>query len=210
LSFDLFTKTTKTPPDTIALQDWLPIQNILDGILARPDGMLIAGLLVQPMNLSLMAKSEQHRVVTTFRSALDRLTTAWQMVSVFRPVDVQAYRQLLTARADALPQGLRRQVLNEYQRWILNQAQGQAVERQHAILISHYPGQGAADELRKVAHDLKQDMGQIEGMHVSALANADWYRLIQLMFSGQPGTVDTDGPGRLAPIYIYEGEDSHG
>jgi len=206
---ELFAKQPKTPPGTIALQDWLPIANILDGVLTRPDGMLIAGLIVQPMNLSLMAATEQHRVVTAYRSAIDRLTTPWQMVSVFRPVDLAAYRQALATQADQLPQGLRRQVLNEYQRWVLNQAQGQAVERQHAILISHWPGKGASDELRKVAHDLKQDMGQIEGMQVADLANTDWYRLIQLMFSGQPGFVDTSGPGRLAPV--YEGDDlQHG
>lgn len=209
MAFDLFAKP-QTPPGTTALQDWLPIQNILDGVLTRPDGMLVAGLIVQPMNLSLMAATEQHRVVTAYRSALDRLTTPWQMISVFRPVDLQSYRQALATQAEQLPQGLRRQVLNEYQRWILNQAQGQAMERQHAILVSHWPTKGAADELRKVVHDLRQDMGQIEGMQVSELANADWYRLIQLMFSGQPGTVDTSGPGRLAPVYVYEGDDQHG
>ena len=196
------------PPPGPTTQDWLPIANILDGILTRTDGMLVAGLLVQPMNLSLMSDAEQHRVVTAFRSAIDRLTTPWQMISVFRPVDLAAYRQSLAAQADQLPQGIRRQVLQEYQRWILGQAQGQAVERQHALLISRSSGKGAADELRKVVHDLKQDLAQIDGMHVSAIATPDWYRLIQCVFSGQPGLVDPTGPGRLAPI--YEGDDSHG
>lgn len=196
------------PPPVPTTQDWLPIANILDGILTRTDGTLVGGLIIQPMNLSLMAQSEQHRVVSGFRAAIDRLTTAWQMVSVFRPVDLQAYRQSLAAQADQLPQGIRRQVLQEYQRWILGQAQGQAVERQHALLISRSSAKGAADELRKVVHDLKQDLAQIDGMHVRDCSTPDWYRLIQLVFSGQPGTVDPAGPGRLAPI--YQGDDAHG
>ncbi len=193
--------TTPTGPTT---QDWLPIQNILDGILTRADGTLVAGLIIQPMNLSLMAASEQHRVVGGFRAAIDRLTTAWQMISVFRPVDLQAYRQSLAAQADRLPQGLRRQVLNEYQRWILTQAQGQAVERQHAILVSHYPTKGAADELRKIVRDLGQDLSQIDGLHWTLLSNSDWYRLVQTIFSDAPD--DADGPGRLAPLYEGDGD----
>ena len=201
-------RLSTAPPPVPTTQDWLPIANILDGILTRPDGTLVGGLIVQPMNLSLMAASEQHRVVTAFRAAIDRLTTPWQMISVFRPVDLQAYRQSLAAQADQLPQGIRRQVLQEYQRWILGQAQGQAVERQHALLISRSSGKGAADELRKVVHDLKQDLAQIDGMHVHDCTTPDWYRLVQLVFSGRPGLVDPAGPGRLAPI--YQGDDAHG
>ena len=202
---------TKKPVDSgLTTQAWLPIQSILDGVLTRPDGTLVAGLLIQPMNLSLMAAQEQHRVVTAFRAAMDQLLTPWQMVSTFRPVDLTDYRQGLAAMADRLPQGVRRQVLNEYQRWILSQAQGQATERLHALLVSHGPGKGAADELRKTVHDLKQNLGQIDGMHVSDLATPDWYRLVQLIFSGQPGFVDTSGPGRLAPIYDGDLDDMEG
>lgn len=204
---NLVTKKVDSGPTT---QAWLPIQSILDGVLTRPDGTLVAGLLIQPMNLSLMAQAEQHRVVTAFRSAMDQLLTAWQMVSTFRPVDLTDYRQSLAAQADRLPQGVRRQVLNEYQRWILSQAQGQATERLHALLVSHMPGKGAADELRKTVHDLRKNLGQIDGMHVADLATPDWYRLIQLMFSGQPGFVDTSGPGRLAPIYDGDLDDMEG
>jgi len=214
MPFGFPAKKSEAPPALTApgptTQDWLPIQNILDGVLTRTDGTLVAGLIIQPMNLSLMAASEQHRVVTGFRSAIDRLTTSWQMVSVFRPVDLSAYRQSLASEADRLPQDIRRQVLNEYQRWILGQAQGQATERQHAILISRYPGpgKGAADELRKVVRDLGQDLSQIEGLHWTELSNSDWYRLIQTMFSGTPGSEDPSGPGRLPPI--YEGDESLG
>ena len=200
-------KTTDSPvlqgtnPTTLTTQAWLPIQSILDGILTRPDGTLVAGLLIQPMNLSLMAASEQHRVVTGFRTAIDRLTTPWQIVSTYRPVDLTDYRKSLSDRVDKLPQGIRRQALDEYRRWILSQSQGQATERLHAMLVSHSAGKGAADELKKTVHDLRQDLSQIAGLHLLELTNSDWYRLVQLMFSGTPGFVDTSGPGRLAPIY---------
>lgn len=183
----------------LTTQDWLPIQSILDGILTRPDGTLVAGLLIHPMNLSLMAQAEQHRVVTAFRAAIDRLTTPWQMVSTFRPVDLTNYRQQLAVQSDQLPQGMRRQVLDEYRRWILSQAQGEATERMHALVVQHRPGKGASEELRKTLYDLKQDLHNIEGFHTEDLTNGDWYRLIQLMFAGN--TLDPSGPGRLAPIY---------
>ena len=188
----------------LTTQAWLPIQSILDGILTRPDGTLVAGLLIQPMNLSLMAQAEQHRVVTGFRVAIDQLTTPWQIVSTYRPVDLTDYRKSLSDRVDKLPQGTRRQMLDEYRRWILAQAQGQATERLHAMLVSRAPGKGAQDELRKTLHDLRQNLSKITGLHLSELSNQDWYRLVQLMFSGQPGFVDTSGPGRLAPIYDGE------
>ena len=187
------------PDRGLTTQDWLPIQSILDGILTRPDGTLVAGLLIHPMNLSLMAQAEQHRVVTAFRAAIDRLTTPWQMVSTFRPVDLTHYRQQLAQHSDQLPQGMRRQVLDEYRRWILSQAQGEATERMHALVVQHVPGKGAREELRKTLYDLKQDLHNIEGFHTEDLTNGDWYRLIQLMFAGN--TVDPSGPGRLAPIY---------
>lgn len=212
MAFSLFAKPSNPPngapsgPTGPTTQDWLPIQTILDGVLTRADGVLVGGLIIQPMNLSLMAASEQHRIVTAFRAALDQLTTAWQMVSVFRPVDLSAYRKALATQAEQMPQGIRRQVLHEYQRWVLNQAQGQAVERQHAMLVSHWPTPGAADELRKTVGDLQRNLTHM-GLHVKELSNADWYRLVQRIFSGTPGLEDPSGPGRMAPI--YEGEDFH-
>ena len=205
----VMTKILKTDPG-LTTQSWLPIQNILDGLLTRPDGTLVAGLLIQPMNLSLMAAAEQHRVVTGFRVAIDQLTTPWQIVSTFRPVDLTDYRKSLADRVDKLPQGIRRQALDEYRRWILAQAQGQATERLHALLVSHAPGKGAADELKKMLNDLQQNLGKITGLHLSELSNQDWYRLVQLMFSGTPGFVDASGPGRLAPIYDDDLDDTEG
>ena len=191
-----------SPPAPQTTQSWLPIQSIRNGLLTRLDGTVVSGLLVHPLNLELMSRAEQHTVVKAFQAAIDRLKTPWQMVSTYRPVDLGTYRATLAERADHLLTGsVRKQVLEEYRRWILAQAQGQAVERIHAIVTQHAPGKEAAVVLHQMVDALHEDLIQIPGLHVAPLTDADWYRLIQLFFAESPGSLDTTGPGRLPPIY---------
>ena len=189
------------PPAPPTTQSWLPVRIIRDGMVTRLDGTLVGGLLVHPLNLELMSRGEQHAVVKTFQAAIDRLATPWQIVATYRPVDLSAYRTALAERADRLPTGsLPRQVLDEYRRWVLAQAQGEAVERTYALVVQQPPAKDAAAALRQTLDHLRQDLGQA-GLQAESLTDADWYRLIQLFFEESPETLDTTGPGRLPPIY---------
>jgi len=189
-------------PILTAAQRWLPIQSIVHGVCTRADGVLVGGLLIHPLNLSLMSLAEQHQIVTQFRAAVDRLTAPWQMVSTYRPVDLSAYRSILTTQGDRLPPGsTRRQVLEEYQRWVLAQAQGDAVERIHALVAQRRAGKGALGELQTIVHGLHQDLAQIDGLHTAILDDPDWIRLIPLFFADHAGSSNDSLVGRLPPIY---------
>ena len=198
------------PPAPQTTQSWLPVQTIRNGILTRLDGTVVGGLLVHPLNLDLMSRGEQHTVVKTFQAAIDRVKSPWQMVSTYRPVDLGTYRATLAERADHLTTGsVRKQVLEEYRRWVLAQAQGQAVERIHAIVTQQPPGKNATAALHQTVDALREGLTQIPGLHAESLTDADWYRLIQLFFAESPESLDTTGPGRLPPIYESPTQTTH-
>ena len=87
----------------LAAQDWLPLGDIQDGCLLRPDDAVIGGLTISPLQLELKSARETAQIISTLHAVLNGLSVPWEILSTYRPVDLDPYLNALATRVRAAP-----------------------------------------------------------------------------------------------------------
>ncbi len=198
------TKPAKQPEPTSAqktAQSWLPIQDLHDGCLFRPDGGVVAGIQISPFSLALKSERERTQAIQGFQAALSGLTVPWQLLSLYRPVDLDSYLASLDTATDAAT-STRRRVLGDYARWVRQQVQGgDSVERRYYLLLTR-TGKDAVAEHQQSLRGLTDDLGRIRGFRADPLTDALWRELLFLMFHAGQAAVESipDGGARPTPL----------
>lgn len=201
----------KEPPAGSAAQDWLPIQDLREGCLFRPDGGVVAGVLIAPYALTLKSDREVRHLIAAFQAALNSLSVPWQILSVGRPVDLDIYLQDLD-QAVSESDARRKPLLREYVKWVSGLVRsGQTTERRYYLLLTRY-GADAVGEHRATLRGLLDDVGRIGlGFRATVMSDADWRDLLRLAFDAQHAAHDPVPLGRvgLPPVYRPEGGNDH-
>ncbi len=155
-----------------------------------------------PFNLSLKSATEQQAVIAAVHAALNALDVPSEIVSAYRPVDLDAYLASLDAMLQTADQR-RQPVLRDYLQWVHALVRsGEHSERRYYVLVVRQ-GADAAAEHRQHLPQLAGDMARARGMQVHVMTDADWRELLFLAFHGQQAAQEAvpDGLPRLAPVY---------
>lgn len=200
----LSTRVTPAPsaPPTLTTQQWLPVADLHDGFLFRPDGGVVAGVAIRPPALGLKSQAEQGQLVQGLQVALDGTGCPVQILTLPRPIDLDRYLADLDVRLQDTPNGDRRRVLGDYLRWVAGLVrQGEAVERRSYVLLSR-SGPDAVAEHRTTLRALLDDLSRLRGVEAAALTDADWRQLLFLAFHGQRAAFEPAPADRRAtPLY---------
>lgn len=184
-----------------AAQDWLPLSDLREGCLIRPDGAVVGGVAVAPLSLALKSENEKRAIIGAIHAAVNGLTVPWQILSVYRPVDLDAYLASLDGMLSEADQR-RKQVLRDYTAWVHGLVRsGEAVERRYYILVAR-TGPDAILEHRTALQALAEDLGRARGMQARVMDDAAWRELLFLAFhSGQAAYEPVPNGLRMPPIY---------
>ena len=85
-------------PTTKASQDFVPIEEVRDGILLLKDGSLRAIVMASSLNFALKSKDEQTAIVYQFQSFLNSLNFSVQICVQSRKLDIKPYLAILQER----------------------------------------------------------------------------------------------------------------
>jgi hypothetical protein len=203
-------RTAEDNPAVMTAQQWLSVQDIHGGCLFRPDGGVVAGVTLAPYSLALKSEHERTRIIHAFQAALNGLTVPWEFVSLYRPVDLDAYLAALDHRL-ATVTGPRHQVLRDYTRWVQQQIQtGDLVERRYYLLMTRTGPDAVADH-RQTLRGLVDDLGRIRGFRATVMTDADWREVLFLVFHAERAAIEPipDGQPRPVPVYAPQGVNAH-
>ncbi len=183
-----------------AAQDWLPLSDLRDGCLVRPDGGVVGGIAISPLNLGLKSEIEKRAIVGAVHAAVNGLQVPWQILSLYRPVDLDAYLGSLDALVGTVDPR-RKTVLKEYLGWVSGLVRGgETVERRYYLLVTR-TGQDAVAEHRTSLRALADDLMRGPGMQVRVMDDAGWRELLFLAFhAGQAATEAVPDGIRVPPI----------
>jgi hypothetical protein len=81
-----------------ATQEFMPIEEIRDGVVVLKDGSLRAIVLANSINLSLKSNDEQQGIILQFQNFLNTLDFSVQIVAQSRRLDIRPYLLLLENR----------------------------------------------------------------------------------------------------------------
>ena len=160
-----------------AAQDWFPIQDIRHGCLIRDDGAVVGGLALSPMNLDLKSPRETRAVITSVYAILNSLRTPWQILSLYRPLDLDQY---VVSLKDRLRQVAPRRepLLRQYLEWVLaHKDSGQAMERRYYCLMTR-TGPDAVELHQETLPEVAQEWNRIRGMRATILDDTAWESVI--------------------------------
>ena len=192
-------------PAQLTAQAWLPIHDLHDGCLIRPDGGVVAGVQIAPFSLALKSEREQESAIRGFQAALSGIPVPWELVSLYRPTDLDTYLATLdNLAADAT--GPRRHLIAEYTRWVRAKIQsGESVERRYYLLMTR-TGKDALAEHQQTLRGIVEDAGRIRGFRVDILSDALWRELLFLLFHATQAAVEPipDAGFRSTPLYRKE------
>lgn len=100
--------------ETKATQEFVPIEDIRDGILTLKDGTLRALLMASSINFALKSEDEQASILFQFQNFLNSLEFSVQFFVQSRPLDIRPYLALLETRLEAQTEDLMRIQIREY------------------------------------------------------------------------------------------------
>src|SRR3989338_4982235 len=103
-----------------ATQEFVPINEVRDGIVILKDGGLRAIILANSVNLSLKSADEQKATILQFQSFLNTLDFAIQISVQSRKLDIRPYLLLLGNRMKVQSEPLLKLQTKEYMNFILN------------------------------------------------------------------------------------------
>lgn len=150
------------PPLPRTVQEWLPMRDVAGGLIYRRDGSLVAAIRVEPVNLALKTPAEQQSLMAALHEAFNSLQQPVQVLSVSRPLDLDAYVRSLEVRLREVDP-TRQRLLRSYIRYVQGLvASGDAQERRYYLLLPQPAGPGAIEELLQRAQDLASRIQQAD------------------------------------------------
>ncbi len=72
-------------------EDWLPVKQILNGMIQLDDGTYVSGVKVQPKNIFILDPEYQRMMVDSLRNFYNSIDYEFWMISADRPVDIHVY-----------------------------------------------------------------------------------------------------------------------
>lgn len=72
-------------------EDWLPVKQIINGMIQTDDDYYVTGVKVMPKNIFMMEKSEQDNIIYNLRNFYNFIDYEFWLIIADRPVDLNVY-----------------------------------------------------------------------------------------------------------------------
>lgn len=126
--------------DAHATQDFVPVQEIRDGIVVLTSGELRAMVLVNPINLSLKTSDEQAAVFSQFMGFLNSLDFSTQIVVQSRRLDITPYLLMLENKYQTQTEPLLKIQTKQYIEFIKDFTDQNSIMTKNFIIVVPYGG----------------------------------------------------------------------
>lgn len=193
-------------------QEFVPINEIREGIMILKDGSMRAVVLATSINFALKSTEEQESVIYQFQNFLNSLDFSVQIYVQSRKLDIRPYLALLEERQKAQNSDLMKIQINEYIMFIKGLTEGSNIMTKSFFLVIPYdsinnPTKGLSnilkknnvdnnknDEFEEIKNQLEQRIAVVEqglsrcGVKVARLGSEELVELFYRIFN--PGDAE--------------------
>ncbi|MFT5359845.1 MAG: hypothetical protein ACI88L_000310 [Candidatus Paceibacteria bacterium] len=127
-------------------QDFVPIQEIRNGIIILKDGSLRAILMTSAVNLALKSNDEQQGTIYMFQNFLNSLDFSVQILVQSRKLDIKPYLNSLRDRGEVVEEPLLQLQIREYVNFIKNFTDQINVMKKHFFVVVSFIPSGATSK----------------------------------------------------------------
>lgn len=72
-------------------EDWLPVKQILNGMIQLENGMYVSGVKIQPKNIFILDPQYQKMMISNLQNFYNAIDFEFWLISADRPVDIHVY-----------------------------------------------------------------------------------------------------------------------
>ena len=128
----------KPPSKGRPSQDFVPIEQVRDGILVLKDGSIRAVLMASSVNIVLKSADEQMAILGQFESFLNSLDFSLQIFIQSRELDIRPYLSLLEEQLEQQQSELMKIQVREYIEFIKNFVDGSSIMTKGFYVVIPY------------------------------------------------------------------------
>ena len=169
-------------------EDWLPVKQIVNGMIQTDNGEFVTGVKVMPKNIFMMEKSQQDSTIYNLRNFYNMIDYEFWLIVADRPVDINVYlanlQLLYNKTPDSNTRKLIMQDINKANSFM--SAQYNVVDTEYYILFK----EKKQELLQKKLHSLISGLAGC-GLNSVQTSNDDLRMLLDNFLNG--GNVTTFG-----------------
>lgn len=87
----MYIMSSKTTSNSKYTEDWIPVKNIINGMLELDNKQKVTGVKIRPKNIFILDKITQDNIIASLKSFYDTLDFEFWLISADRPVDISGY-----------------------------------------------------------------------------------------------------------------------
>lgn len=126
-----------------SIQAWLPIRNIIGGVVITKDGRFVKILELLPVNIYLKSTNDRQNIISAFAAYLKIAPNDLQMVARTLPADTQAYVEQMQRYAEKEDNEACREMIEDNIREIGNGIASDAMRHRFFLVFQYEPGMRA-------------------------------------------------------------------
>ena len=133
-----------------SVQDYLPIREILGGVIETTDGRYIKILEIEPINFTLRSDEEQFNIISTFASWLKISPMRLQFKSITRKADSDRHVAMIRSELEREADAQCRAMGDDYIRLIRDVGSREALTRRFFLIFEYESLRGDGDDYAKI------------------------------------------------------------
>ncbi len=174
-------------------EDWVPIKNIMNGMIQLENGEYVTGIKVAPRNIFILDSSTRDNVIYQLQNFYNTITYEFWLIVADRPVDIQVYlSQLQILFNNAQNNSTRKLIMQDISKAnMFMSAEYNVVDTEYYILFK----EKKMDVIQKRLHQLISNLANC-GLNSQQTSNNDLRVILDNFFNGG---VSTTFSGMVSP-----------
>lgn len=184
----------------LSAQEWIPIEDLHNGILKIRGGKLVSAIRVEPTQFKLLSLREQRRRITAVFEAMQALDGDAQILSLPRPIDLDSYilgLDELLRETDSNRKGL----LRNYRNYVRDIAMGaEASERRFYFILTFDEGKVAKNDIDKYTREMASLLSKAQ-LDTKICDDSDVIDFLFVFFNPRQASFERPIFPSLIPVY---------
>ena len=104
---------TMTKTSSKYTEDWLPVKNIVNGMIELENNTKVTGVKIRPRNIFILDRTSKSNVIAALKTFYDTIDFEFWLVSTDRPLDISSYLANLQVRYNQATDARIRKLINQ-------------------------------------------------------------------------------------------------
>lgn len=105
--------STSTRKNSKYTEDWLPVRNIVNGVIELDNRTKVTGVKIRPRNIFILDNNLRNNIISQLKVFYDSIDFEFWLISADRPVDISSYLATLQIQYNNEPDPRKKKIISQ-------------------------------------------------------------------------------------------------